>query len=273
MPATITKVYPTYGKAGDSAITIIGTGFLGDATKSVVFHRKQGETAWENVAPARVTFVSVTELTIAIDAGNTDGWDPGLNDMGVADFGEGTPDGYIEQALYFYIATADNPDAFIKGAPDAVYIEGRYMGQTHGGLDMDHEVETSDIESDQSLVPLRTIKVGETYSLAVPLGEVTLENIRDVWGIAAAIEELGTGRRRLTFGGDTAVPEKEVMVILPGASGKKFAIIFYRCAIVAPGTMSFNRDDQVDLPLTAKVLADTSRTAGDQVGRWEEYTV
>lgn len=266
--ATITDVKPSYGKVGEN-ITIIGTGFSDSPSKSVVFKRKHGDATWDVVDAANVTYVSATELTVALAAG--DSWDAGMNDIGVSDSGESTPDGSIAQALFFYVAGVSDPDAVIKGAPEAIYIEGRYMGHSHGGLDIDHEVETSDIETDQSLVPVRTVKVGETYSLSVPLAEVTLENLKDVWGISANIEELDEDRRRLTFGGDTAITEKSVMLVLPAGSGKKWAVTFYRCAIVAPGTLSWNRDDQVDLPLKITILADTSRSVGDQVGRVEEY--
>jgi len=270
--ATITEVYPSYAKAGDSAITIIGTGFQDTPNLSKVYHRKHGQTTWEDVDPARVTFVSATELTIAIDAANTDGWDSGLNDVGVSDFGDATPDESVAQALFFFVAGAYSPDDVIKGAVEELYIEGLFMGHTHGSLDVEHGVETSDIEVDQSLLPVRTIKAGETFSLAVPLAEVTLEHIKEVWGISASIEDLGTDRRRLTFGGDTAITEKSVMLVLPAGSGKKFALTFYRCAVLASGTLSWSKEEQVDLPIQLTVLADTSRPAGDQVGRWEEYT-
>ncbi len=267
--ATITDVKPSYGKAGDS-LTITGTDFVDDPSKSVVFVRKHGESSWTEVDASRVTYVSATELTLALNATEFD--EGGLWDIGVADYGESTPDDSLAQAVFFYAVGTDNPDNFIKGAPEAIYIDGLYLGQTHGGLELEHGIETSDIESDQSLVPLRTIKTGETFSLSVPLGEVSLENLRQVWGVSAEIEDLGNGRRRLTFGGDTAITEKSVMLILPAGSGKKWAVTFYRCAIVAPGTLSWNRDDQVDLPLEITILADTSRPAGDQVGRIEEYS-
>jgi len=270
--ATITDVYPSYAKAGDSAIKVIGTGFLDAPSETKVYHRKHGQTAWENVDPSRVTYVSATELTVAIDAANLDGWDSGLNDVGVSDSGESTPDGSVAQALFFFTAGSFSPDDVIKGAVEELYIEGLFMGHTHGSLDVEHGVETSDIEVDQSLLPVRTIKAGETFSLAVPLAEVTLEHIKEVWGISASIEDLGTGRRRLTFGGDTAITEKSVMLVLPAGSGKKFALTFYRCAVLASGTLSWSKEEQVDLPIQLTVLADTSRPAGDQVGRWEEYT-
>jgi hypothetical protein len=267
--ATITDVKPAQGKVGDS-ITLVGTGFVDAPTETKVYKRKHGETAWEAVDAANVTFVSATELTLALAVG--DSWAAGILDIGVSDSGESEPDGSLAQALFFYIVTAKNPNAVIKGAPEALYIDGRYMGHAHGALEIEHEVETSDIEVNESLLPVRTIKVGETYSLSLPLAEVTLENLKDVWGVSADIEDLGSGRRRLTFGGDTAITEKPVMVILPAGSGKKWAVTFYRCAIVAPGTLSWGRDDQVDLPLQITILADTSRAVGDQVGRVEEYT-
>ena len=266
--ATITDVKPSYGKV-DENISVIGTDFQDAPSKTKVYKRKHGDATWDEVTDANVTFVSATELTVALATG--DNWDAGINDIGVSDSGESTPDGSLAQALFFYVAGVADPNAVIKGAPEAIYIEGRYMGHSHGGLDIEHEIETSDIETDQSLVPVRTVKVGETFSLAVPLAEVTLENLKDVWGVSATIEDLGTGRRRLTFGGDSAITEKPVMIVLPAGSGKKWAVTFYRCAIVAPGALSWNRDDQVDLPLQITILADTSRAVGDQVGRVEEY--
>lgn len=269
MAATIEDVKPSYGKEGDS-ITLIGTGFVDDPSLTVVFKRGHGESAWEEVAAANLTYVSATELTVAVAA--EDSWDAGLNDIGVADYGGSEPEDSLDQAMFFYVAGASDPNAVIKGAPEALYVDGRYMGHSHGGMDIEHEVETSDIETDQSLVPVRTVKVGETYSLSIPLAEVTLENLKDVWGVSASIEDLGDGRRRLTFGGDVGLVEKPVMVVVPAGSGKKWAVTFYRCAIVAPGTLSWNRDDQVELPLRITILADTSRPAGDQVGRVEEYS-
>ena len=273
MSTTISNVYPSYAKAGDATIKVIGTGFVDTPSLSKVYRRKKGTSPWLPVDPTRVTFVSATELTVAIDAGNTDLWDLGLNDVGVSDSGESVPDAYLTAALFFYGAGTFDPDAVIKGALEALYIEGLFMGHTHGAVDLDMGTETSDIEVEQSLLPVRTIKVGETFTIKVPMAEVTLEHIKELWGISASIQEMVTGRRRLTFGGDTAIIEKPVMLILPGRSGKKFALIFYRCAVRASGTLSWGKEDQVDLPLELTVLADTSRAVGDQVGRWEEYTV
>jgi len=39
----------------------------------------------------------------------------------------------------------------------------------------------------------------------------------------------------LTFGGDTAITERSVMLVLPAGSGNKFALTFCRCAVLASG--------------------------------------
>lgn len=268
--ATITDVKPSYGKAAGT-VSIIGTGFVDTPTLTEVYVRKTGEESWNMLPDTSVAFVSATELTVTIL--EIDGWVAGLCDIGVADDTGGEPESELLGAVFYYTAGVFDPDAVIKGAPEEIYIEGVFMGHAHGNLDLEHAVETSDIEVNESLVPVRTIKVGETFSLAIPLAEVTLEHIKEVWGISAEISDLGSGTRRLTFGGDAAVLEKSVMLILPASSGKQFALTFYRCAIIAAGTLTWGKDEQVDLPLQVTVLADTSRAIGDRVGRFEEYTV
>jgi hypothetical protein len=265
--ATISKCVRNFGKNGDT-ITLTGTNFADTGTKTKVYSRENADDTWAVVTAAKVTYVSSTSITVELATAD---WNLGLNDIGVSESTASVPDAILAGCLYFYAAGTNNPDNVIKGAPDALYIEGLFLGQTHGGLALDHGVETGEIVSDQSLVALRTVKTGESFKMTVPLAEVSLENMKEVWGISATIVTEGSDRV-LTFGGDVDILEKEVLIIVPAGSGKKWAITFYRCAIISPGTMNWKRDEQVDLALEINILADTSRTAGDQVGRIREYT-
>jgi len=272
MAATITSIDPSLGKEGDD-ITIIGTGFTDTPTMSVVLRRTHGSgDAWEVANAANVAYVSATELTLTLDIGD-ESWEGGMQDIGVADNGETEPDDILEGCLYFYTAGVFDPDAVIKGAPEAIYVGGLFMGHSHGGATIAHEITTSEVEVDQSLLPIRTMKAGEKFSIRVPLAEASLEHVKAVWGVSATIIDLGGGRRRLTFGGDQEVTETSVLLILPAGSGKTWAVTYYRCAVTGGGDLVWSRDDQVDLPLEITVLADTSRVVGDQVGSIEEYTV
>ena len=51
--ATITDVKPSYAKAG-SSVTVIGTDFEDTPSLTKVYHRKHGETTWEDMDPTRV---------------------------------------------------------------------------------------------------------------------------------------------------------------------------------------------------------------------------
>jgi hypothetical protein len=269
MAATIESIKPAMGKAAD-AITIVGTGFTDAPSMSTVWVRAHGDTAWTKVDAARVAFVSATALTLTLNATEFDSG--GMWDIGVADNADTEPDDYLLSALYFYSAGTFDPDAVIKGAPIGVYVAGEFMGHSHGGATIPHEITTSEVEVDQSLLPIRVMKAGEKFSIKVPLAEVTLEHIKAVWGVSAQIQDLGGGRRRLTFGGDQTITEVAVLLVVPAGSGKEFAALFYRCSVTGGGDLIWSRDEQVDLPLEVTVLADTSRAVGDQVGCIEEYT-
>src|SRR5574340_893786 len=174
---TLTKVSPVHCKAGDELV-LTGTGFVDDPTQTKVFRRTPGG-AWGAVDATRVEFVSATVLHVTVNA--ADNWAGGLQDIGVAESTEAAPQASLAGAVYFFTAGVYSPDDVIKGAVEDLYLDGVFLGHTHGNLDLEHDISMSDIEVDQSLVPVRSVKEGETFQLSVPLAEVTLEHIKEVW--------------------------------------------------------------------------------------------
>lgn len=258
--ATITAISPVNAKATD-VVTITGTEF----DTSVQANNK----VWiGGVAATGVNASLATRMTCVVPAGVTGG----LNDVGVANAGAGAAQDTLADGLYFFVAGTFVPDDVIRGALHELFVDGLFMGHTHGPLELEHGVETADIEVEQSLLPVRQVKISESFAMNVPLAEVSLDNIKEVWGASATITTAPDGRRVLTFGGETTIEEKSVLLRVPAGSGKRFDITMYRCIVVAPGTMSWSRDAQVDLPLVITALADTSRDVGDRVGVFEEYT-
>lgn len=263
--ATITAVSPVNAKKTDT-VTITGTEF--DTST------QENNKVWiGDVAATSVNAASATKITCVVP--DLDSGGGGLVDIGVANDGGSEAHDELVEGLYYFIAGLFAPLDVIRGAIHELYIDGLFMGHTHGPLELEHGVETADIEVEQSLLPVRQVKIGESFALNVPLAEVSLENIKEVWGasasIATVVSTAGT-RRVLTFGGETTVEEKSVLIRVPAGSGKRFDITLYRCVVVAPGSMSWSRDAQVDLPLVITALADTSRVVNDQVGVFEEYT-
>jgi len=269
--ATITDVYPGFGKLADS-LTIIGTNFADAPSKTKVYKRKSGDTSWDTVDTARVTWVSATQLTVALNV--AEAWDGGLNDIGVSVSTESAPEDTLAQALYFYAAGSDSSANVIVGPPDGVYVAGVYMGDLADATEFAWEEEIIKIFTQHSRVAVKTYKGQTTYTLSVPLAEWSLANIKTVMGSGASISEEGTGRQRLTFGGGgSTLVYGNVMLLLPGPDGKKVGLVFYRCSLSASGSISFAKDENAKLPMKIEVLADTSRAVDDQVGYWEVWTV
>jgi len=260
--ATITAVSPV-NATKTATVTITGTEF------DIVV--QSNNKVWiGGVAATSVNATLTTRMTCVVP--DLDAQDGGLKDVGVANAAAGAAQDTLTDGLYYYTAGAFVPLDVIRGAVQELYVGGKFMGHTHGPLELEHGVETADIEVEQSLLPVRQVKIGESFTMNVPLAEVSLDNIKEVWGTAASIVTTPDGRRILTFGGETTIAEKAVLIRVPAGSGKQFDVTLYRCVVVAPGTMSWSRDAQVDLPLVITALADTSRAVGDQVGVFEEYT-
>jgi len=269
MATTITSVKPGFGDAADQ-ITIVGTGFLDAGSKSVVLCRKHGDTAWVVVDPSRIAYVSATELTLTLHATEFD--EGGLWDIGVADVGETTPDDSLDQALFFFIAGADDPDAVVVGAALAVYVSGQYMGDFSDSIGWTLSEGINKIFGQHSSAPVKTYPGEVSCELSVPLLEASLENYQKVLG-AGEIVDLGDGTRRMSFGGRATITDDEVLLILPGPTGKRYAVTFYRCNVGFDGDVTIGKDKATNIPMKITVLADTSRGAGDQLGNMEEYTV
>ncbi len=268
MAATITKVYPSIGKEGDN-ITIEGTGFVDTPNKTKVYKRESGDSTWDTVTDSNVTFVSATELTVALAAG--DSWDGGLNDIGVSVDTESIPEDSLLKALSVYVAGTDDPDKIVIGAIEGLWINGEYMGDFGDAQELNWDEELVKVMTQHSKAPVKTYKGEATYEMTIPLAELSLENIKKVFGSSASIADLETGRRRLTFGGETQMVYCDVMMTIPWITGKNATMGFYRACISASGTLTFEKDGPVKLPLKITILEDTSRAVGDRVGWVEEW--
>jgi len=265
--ATITDVKPRFGEAADSA-TIVGAGFVDAPSLSLVFVRPHGETTWTAVSASRIAYVSATELTLTLHATEFD--EGGLWDVGVADAGDEAPDESLACALYFYTAGADNPDSVVVGPIDQVYIDGRYCGDLAEEVAWSVRQDMTKIFTQHSRAPVKAYPGEEEHEITLPLAEASMENLADLFG--TELQDLGDGRRRVTFGGQQTIVDRDLLLIAPGVEGKQCALGFYRCNIALSGSITFGKDGLAAVPLQVTALEDTSRAYGDRIGYFEEFT-
>jgi len=267
---TLTQVKPYIGKTGDT-LTLTGTNFADAPSKSKVFFRKHGDEIFVAVDAANVAYVSATELTVALDIADDD-WEGGFQDIGVGENDDTEPTGTVAQAFVYYAAGVDDPDAVMVGVADAVYVDGQYLGDFADTLDWNFQEEIKKIFGQHGTAPVKTYPGETTCELTIPLLESSMENMQVVLG-AGQIVEAGVGRRRMTFGGRSSILEKSVMIVMPGPTGKKQAVAFYRCNVGFGGAIKISKDAARAIPMKITVLEDTSRALGDRFGCIEEYDV
>jgi len=265
--ATIDSVKPGFG-ALVGTLTIIGTGFADDPSLTKMYKRESGDADWEAVTAANISYESATELTLTL--AEDESWDGGWNDLGVSVSSESTPDDSLERAFQFYTAGADDPNAIVVGPVEEVYIDGRYAGDLADEVGWDVREEIVKIFTQHSRTPVKTYPGEEEHELTIPLAEVSMENLADLFG--SSVTDLSDGRKRVTFGGKQTIVDRDLLLVAPGISGKKTAIGFYRCNVGLSGSITYGKDANARIPLRVTVLEDTSRAYGDRIGFFEEYT-
>ncbi len=264
---TLTLVKPYIAKQGDT-LTLTGTNMADAPTLTKVWKREHGTDTWDAVTAANVTYKSATSVEVTITEG--DAWGGGFVDIGVGESDDTEPCATLNQAVNVYTAGTDEPDNVMVGVADAAYIDGQYLGDFAEALDWSVQEEIKKIFGQHGNSPVKTYPGETTYEFTIPLLEATMENMQLVLG-GGAIQDLGEGRRRMTFGGRTTIPVKSLMLVMPGPTGKKHAYCFYRTNVSFGGTISIGKDAARAIPMKVTVLEDTSRALGDRLGCMEEY--
>jgi len=186
---TITAVTPISGMPG-TTVTIYGTGFVADALDDYLV--TIGDES------AAVSAVSATELrcTVPVIAAN------GPVDVTVRHIPD-EEEITLPRAFYL-LGSAVAPDAanLLQGGARAVFLDGRPVGYLNGPVRLAHEVTLYEAEVEQELNPVAVFTRRERWRLTLALAEVSLENLRAVFGGGNIVDNtlgLGGAPRARTF--------------------------------------------------------------------------
>jgi hypothetical protein len=133
---------------------------------------------------------------------------------------------------------------------DEVWIN---YGATDGGLNMNVDRNFFDLRADQVSDPVGTRQVSRTITLATSLGEITLENLANSWGIDPSAITSGTGYRMLNMTDvDSAEePDFHALIFRGWAPDRKRRLIIARkvLSVNAVGT-AYKKDEQTFIPVS-----------------------
>ena len=139
------------------------------------------------------------------------------------------------------------------------------LGYTSGGVNLVASSDRMDKEVDQSYAPVGIHKIRETYQIRTSLAEATLDNLKIVWEQTEAVVE-SSPTRTLSWGMNPAVVEHalEFKGLSPEGLDRTYTV--YKAVIWEVGEIPHMKDALTLIPVTFRILPDTSKPAGKEYG-------
>ena len=139
------------------------------------------------------------------------------------------------------------------------------VGYTSGGVNLQATSDRMDKEVDQSYAPIGIHKIRETYNLVTNLAEATLDNLKIVWEQTELVDEQ-VAERTLSWGMNPAVVEHTLEFKGKSPEGYDRTYSVYKAVIWEVGEVQHMKDALTIIPVTFRILPDTSKPAGKEYG-------
>lgn len=151
-------------------------------------------------------------------------------------------------------------------------VDGTSLGYTSGGVMLTATSERIDKEVDQSYAPVGIHKVKESFQIKTSLAEATLENLKLVWEQTETVQ-VGVGTRTLSWGMNPAVIEHALEFKGKSPEGFDRTYSVYKAVVMEVGEITHVKNALTVIPVTFRVLPDTSKPAGKEYGKIVDVTV
>jgi len=144
-------------------------------------------------------------------------------------------------------------------------IDGVSVGYTSGGVNLIAQSDRMDKEVDQSYAPVGIHKIRETYQIRTNVAEATLDNLKIVWEQTEAVIE-SSPTRTLSWGMNPAVVEHTLEFNGKSPEGYDRTYSVYKAVVWEVGEIAHMKDALTVIPVTFRILPDTSKVAGKEYG-------
>ena len=126
--------------------------------------------------------------------------------------------------------------------PCSIKVDGVDVGATQGGAQLKFGQKVTEIQADQAMGTIKTVRTDESASLSFTLLQSNLVNMRNAMNLPA--ENL-SGSGDLELGSDTSEIDEHVVVINgPGPNGLRRQWTLYRAASTSSVTISVGSKDK-----------------------------
>jgi hypothetical protein len=155
------------------------------------------------------------------------------------------------------------------------------LGYTLTPVEMSFEIETFDLEVEQIANIVKRQKTREALTIETTLAELTAANLKLALGSTQTVTTTAAGAAQHGFedlkaGGEIYLPEYQLGFegYTLDASNRQLPLrlFIYRANFVLNGNLSFAKRAAAGIPLQVTALADTSKTAGQQLVNFQRVT-
>ena len=168
-------------------------------------------------------------------------------------------------------AVSDGGAAWLFVGPYGAY----FAGATEGAITSTLTPKYQELGADQVASPIDVVMTADAYQIEVTLKQSDLANLINFFppgsftaGADVSQPSGAQNYEQITFGGIVPVPKFGVAVISPrrDATGKFVVAHLYRAYQSEALKLPFQRGKETSYTVKFKGIADSSRSAGDQVG-------
>lgn len=148
------------------------------------------------------------------------------------------------------------------------------LGYTLTPLAMGVDVETLELEVEQTPNPVAMLQTKQAATFEVTLAELTAANLKYALSSRSTITTTAAGANQhgfdtLKVGGDTQIPYYQMGFegVQLDSSGNKLVkrVFIYKAVLTLGGKLEFSKKAATGIPLVVTAVADTAKTAGEQL--------
>ena len=146
-----------------------------------------------------------------------------------------------------------------------IEVDGASLGYTSGGVTLMNTADRMDKEVDQSYAAIGIHKIRESFEIKTSLAEATLANLKIVWEQTESVVTASPSRS-LSWGMNPDVQEHSLKFYGKSPEGLDREFSVHKAVIWEVGEMNHQRDALTVIPVTFRVLPDTTLAAGKEYG-------
>lgn len=153
------------------------------------------------------------------------------------------------------------------------------VGYTKAPLTMTYEAEQMDLEVEETLTAVRRVKTSENLTLETTLAEITSTYLSLAVGGTASTTAAGAGqvgKDELVVGGVATETVRawgfEGTYVNNSGTSYPLRVFVYRATAIINGALEFAKASSPGITLQIKALADTGKTAGQQLFKLQRVT-